>query len=152
MSDAGKSLPVHVLLPGSPALNSGAPTPNDGSTGHCEATDQRGIQRQQCDRGAFELRVSYAVDSTADAPDSNPGNGICLSTLGGCTLRAALMEAGAQDTPIIITIPAGVFNVNIPGADEDLGATGDLDIIALDGEGRTLIGRVGQDDHPQQRR
>lgn len=141
LADAGRSRPVHVLLPGSPALNSGAPTPNDGSTGHCDAFDQRGIQRQQCDRGAFEQRVDYAVNSTADAPDSNPGNGVCQSTIGGCTLRAALMEAGAQDVPIVITIPEGVFNVNIPGEDDDLGVTGDLDIIALEGEGRILIGQ-----------
>jgi len=140
LSDAGRSLPVHVLLPGSPAINSGAPVPNDGSTGHCASDDQRSIQRLQCDRGAFEGRVDYAVNSTADAPDSNPGNGVCQSTIGGCTLRAALMEAGTHDTPILISIPAGVFNVNIPGEDEDLGATGDLDIIALEGEGRTLIG------------
>ncbi len=140
LADAGRSLPVHVLLPGSPAINSGAPIPNDGSIGQCASTDQRSIQRQQCDRGAFEGRVDYAVNSTADAPDSNPGNGICQSTIGGCTLRAALMEAGAQDTPILISIPAGIYNVNIPGEDEDLGATGDLDIIALEGEGRILIG------------
>ena len=141
LADAGRAVPVHVLLPGSPALNSGAPTPNDGSTGHCESTDQRGIQSQQCDRGAFEGRVDYTVNSTADAPDSNPGNGVCLSTIGGCTLRAALMEAGTQNTPVIISIPEGVFNVNIPGEDENLGATGDLDIIALESEGRILIGQ-----------
>lgn len=141
LADAGRARPVHVLLPGSPALNSGAPLPNDGSVGHCDPNDQRGIQRQQCDRGAFEQRVDYAVNSTADAPDSNPGNGVCQSTLGGCTLRAALMEAGAQNTPIIITIPEGVFNVNIPGEDDDLGVTGDLDIIALESEGRILIGQ-----------
>lgn len=140
LADAGRSLPVHVLLPGSPAINSGAPVPNDGSLGQCAANDQRSIQRLQCDRGAFEYRVDYAVNSTADAPDSNPGNGICQSTLGNCTLRAALMEAGAQNTPIVISIPAGIYNVNIPGEDEDLGATGDLDIIALEGEGRILMG------------
>ncbi|MEO8672557.1 MAG: choice-of-anchor Q domain-containing protein [Tahibacter sp.] len=141
LADAGRALPVHVLLPGSPAINAGAPIPNDGSVGHCAATDQRGIQRQQCDRGAFEERFDYFVTSTADAPDSNPGNGVCLSTIGGCTLRAALMEAGAQDIPILISIPEGVFNVNIPGDDEDLGVTGDLDIIALESEGRILIGQ-----------
>lgn len=141
LADAGRAVPVHVLLPGSPALNTGAPGPNDGSTGRCNSSDQRGVQRQQCDRGAFELRVTYEVDSTADAPDSNPGNGVCLSTIGGCTLRAALMEAGEQDTPVIITIPAGVFNVNIPGEDEELGVTGDLDITALEDEGRILIGQ-----------
>jgi len=141
LADAGGSLPAHVLLPGSPATNSGAPVPNDGSLGHCPSIDQRGVQRLQCDRGAFEGRTTFAVDSTADAVDANPGNGICQSTLGGCTLRAALMEAATQDTPVLITLPAGVFDVNIPGDDEDLGVTGDLDIRALEGEGRILIGQ-----------
>lgn len=140
LSDAGGGLPVHVLLPGSQAINTGAPVPNDGSIGHCAANDQRSVARLQCDRGAFEYFVDYSVNSTADAPDDNPGNGICHSAIGGCTLRAALMEAATQDTPIVISIPAGVFNINIPGADEDLGATGDLDILALDDEGRTLMG------------
>ncbi len=141
LADTGRALPAHVLLPGSPAINSGAPVPNDGSQGRCASVDQRNIQRQQCDRGAFEGRVDYAVTTTADAPDSNPGNGICQSTLGGCTLRAALMEAATQDVPIVISIPAGVFEVNIPGQDEDFAATGDLDIRALGGEARILIGQ-----------
>ena len=141
LADAGGSLPAHVLLPGSPATNSGAPIPNDGSLGRCASTDQRGIQRQQCDRGAFEGRATYAVDSTADAVDDNPGNGVCHSALGGCTLRAALMEAAAEDAPVLIALPAGVFDVNIPGDDEDLGATGDLDIRSVDGEARVLIGQ-----------
>ncbi|WP_395682004.1 choice-of-anchor Q domain-containing protein [Dokdonella sp.] len=141
LADAGGSLPVHVLLPGSPATNSGAPVPNDGSLGHCPSIDQRGVQRLQCDRGAFEGRTTFAVDSTADAVDANPGNGVCQSTLGGCSLRAALMEAATQDTPVLITLPAGMFDVNIPGDDEDLAATGDLDIRALEGEGRILIGQ-----------
>lgn len=141
LADAGGSLPAHVLLPGSPATNSGAPVPNDGSLGHCASTDQRGIQRLQCDRGAFEGRATYEVDSTADAVDDNPGNGVCHSALGGCTLRAALMESANEDAPVLITLPAGVFDVNIPGEDEDLGATGDLDIRAADGEARVLIGQ-----------
>ncbi len=141
LADAGRALPVHVLLPGSPAINSGAPVPNDGSQGRCASTDQRSIQRQQCDRGAFEGRVDYAVTSTADAPDSNPGNGICQSTLGGCTLRAALMEAARQELPIVISIPAGVFEVNIPGRLEDQAATGDLDIRGIGDEARILIGQ-----------
>jgi CSLREA domain-containing protein len=36
------------------------------------------------------------VDSTGDAADADPGNGSCLSTLGGCTLRAAIEEANAH--------------------------------------------------------
>ena len=35
----------------------------------------------------------YVVNATFDAADVNPGNGICASTTGECTLRAALAEA-----------------------------------------------------------
>src|SRR5690606_25942210 len=36
----------------------------------------------------------FVVDTTFDAPDLNPGDGVCMSFL-GCTVRAAVMEASA---------------------------------------------------------
>lgn len=139
--DAGAGVPVNVLLPGSPAIDTGAPGPDDGTGTHCTSTDQRGIARSgRCDRGAFEQRFTYRLTSTADAPDANIGNGICQSTIGGCTLRAAFQEASASSAPVIIEMPPGVYNVNIPGRNEDDGATGDIDIYGLDGAARVLIG------------
>ncbi|WP_386066191.1 choice-of-anchor Q domain-containing protein [Tahibacter sp. UC22_41] len=138
--DAGRGVPVHLLLPGSPAVDAGAPPPNDGSGSQCASTDQRGAARQTCDRGAFELRYTYAVTDTADAVDSNIGNGVCQSAGGGCTLRAALQEAAASDAPALIRLIDGVYELNIPGAGEDLGATGDLDIYGSGRAARVLIG------------
>lgn len=138
--DAGRGLPVHLLMKDSPAVDSGSPPPNDGADAHCAATDQRGIARMQCDRGAFELRYTYVVTTTADAVDSNIGNGVCESTLGGCTLRAAIQEAGANDQGAVIDVRDGVYELNIPGAEEDLGATGDLDLRATGRAARVLIG------------
>jgi len=40
-------------------------------------------------------QVAFTVNSTTDAVDSNPGDGVCASAGGQCTLRAALMEIGA---------------------------------------------------------
>ncbi len=37
--------------------------------------------------------ATFAVNSTADAVDTSPGNGICATAGGVCTLRAAIQEA-----------------------------------------------------------
>lgn len=139
--DAGGGVPVNLLLPGSPAVDSGAPGDYDGEGAHCTSTDQRGLGRSNgCDRGAYEQRYTFTVNSTADAPDANVGNGTCQSTLGGCTLRAALQEAAASNALAVIRVPPGVYDVNIPGRDEDEGATGDLDIQGLERAPRVLVG------------
>src|SRR4051794_40317644 len=73
--------------------------------------------------------VVYTVDSTADQPDAAPGNGICATATGACTLRAATMEVtAAPGGRLRIDVPAGTYVLDRPGAGEDLGATGDLDI------------------------
>jgi CSLREA domain-containing protein len=43
--------------------------------------------------------ATYTVDSTADAFDVVPGNGICADSTGACTLRAALQEANSVSGP-----------------------------------------------------
>lgn len=138
--DAGRGTPVHLLMKDSPAIDSGAPPPFDGADEHCPSTDQRGVARLTCDRGAFELRYTFVVTNTADAVDANVGNGVCQSTLGDCTLRAAIQEAGASDQLAVIDVRNGVYELNIPGADEDLGATGDLDLRGLNKAARVLVG------------
>ena len=40
--------------------------------------------------------ATFTVNSTADAVDANPGNGVCADGTGNCTLRAAIMEANAH--------------------------------------------------------
>ncbi|MEU9984872.1 CSLREA domain-containing protein [Streptomyces sp. NPDC050856] len=53
------------------------------------------------------------VDSTTDAPDAVRGDGQCRSTKGGCTLRAAVMEANSRPGSTIV-VPAGHYDLSIP--------------------------------------
>ena len=99
--------------------------------------------------------ANFTVNSTADAVDSNPGNGICADSSGNCTLRAAIMEANALAGADTITLPAGTYVLTIPGVNENAAAQGDLDITAdltingagatttiVDGNGTGLFDRV----------
>jgi CSLREA domain-containing protein len=72
--------------------------------------------------------ATFAVNSTIDAVDANPGDGICATVGGVCTLRAAIQEANALAGDDTITLPAGTYTLSIAGTEEDDAATGDLDI------------------------
>jgi len=72
--------------------------------------------------------ADFTVNSTTDAPDSVPGDGVCASALGECTVRAAILEANALPGPDEVLVPAGTFPL----------ANGRLDILdelALAGAG-----------------
>ncbi len=79
-------------------------------------------------------RAVFTVTSVLDAADTHPGDGVCASASGTCTLRAAVQEANRAGRPTTIDLPplttcCGVLlAVTIPGADEDASVTGDLDI------------------------
>jgi CSLREA domain-containing protein len=45
------------------------------------------------------VAAGFSVDSTIDAVDAVPGDGICASEAGKCTLRAAIQEANALVGP-----------------------------------------------------
>lgn len=72
----------------------------------------------------------FYVNSTVDATDVNPGNGVCETLSGNsvCTLRAAIQEANALGGDNTIVLPAGTYTITIAGTFEDDGVTGDLDI------------------------
>ncbi len=85
--------------------------------------------------------VTFTVNSTTDAVDAIPGDGVCADALGNCTLRAAIVEANALAGADTITLPAGIYTLSITGRGEDAAATGDLDILGdlvLLGGGQTL--------------
>ena len=91
-------------------------------------------------------RFAFAVNSTTDAIDVNPGDGVCAtSTPGTCTLRAAIMEADLSAPTISgILLPAGTYNLSLAGAGEDASLSGDLDIndfftITGDSQASTII-------------
>ncbi|MCI0442119.1 CSLREA domain-containing protein [bacterium] len=71
----------------------------------------------------------FVVNSFNDAVDVSIGNGVCLTAASECTLRAAIQEANFADDADTIDLPAGLYTLTIPGADEDMAVTGDLDIL-----------------------
>jgi CSLREA domain-containing protein len=86
--------------------------------------------------------ATFDVTTTADGND-----GACDAH---CTLREAIMAANLDRDRDTINLPAGTYQLSIPGREEDQGATGDLDIrqrIDLRGsaEGSTIIDGNGID-------
>ncbi len=73
------------------------------------------------------LATSFRVDSTIDAVDANPGDGVCATAAGQCTLRAAIQETNALPGPDTIELPAGTYTVTA-AADNEPDGNGDLNI------------------------
>jgi CSLREA domain-containing protein len=147
-----------TMLPydGSPVLDripAGTPLVCDAN-----AVDQRGVARPAggaCDAGAVEgsggvvQELDLVVDSALDGVDVAPGDGVCATGGGACTLRAAAQEVNAAnpELPLVghtIAIAPGVHpTLSIAGAGEDLGATGDVDLrvpVVIDGGGAVIDG------------
>ncbi len=85
--------------------------------------------------------TTFAVNSNADAVDANPGDGVCASSNGDCTLRAAIQEANALAGTDTIDLPGDTYRISIAGAEENKAATGDLDILddlILNGAGASV--------------
>ncbi|MFF4350388.1 choice-of-anchor Q domain-containing protein [Streptomyces sp. NPDC001530] len=77
----------------------------------------------------------FIVDTTSDAVDADPSDGICRTAAGRCSLRAAVMAANARPGSTI-ALPAGRYRLTIPpnplllvGAHPDP-STGDLNVNA----------------------
>ncbi len=90
------------------------------------------------------LAATFTVNSTSDAVDANPGDGVCRISATGttCTLRAAVMEANAWPGPDTIILSATTYTLSISGAGEDAARTGDLDITGAGGD-LTIEGPAG---------
>lgn len=56
-------------------------------------------------------RAGAVVNSTADLHDAAPGNGVCATSTGTCTLRAAVEEADARPGRQDVSIPAGTYDL-----------------------------------------
>lgn len=84
--------------------------------------------------------ADFAVNSTTDAVDANPGDGACATSAGVCTLRAAIQESNALVGNDTITLPAGTYTLTLQGKDENQAATGDLDVT---GTGNLTITGAG---------
>jgi CSLREA domain-containing protein len=87
--------------------------------------------------------VVFAVDSTVDAVDAVPGDGVCDDGSGACTLRAAVQESNALDGHDEVHVPPGVYRLELPPNEtNDDAAGGDLDVterLVLIGAGRKSV-------------
>lgn len=87
------------------------------------------------------LFATFDVDRT----DDNAGATACTGALNDCSLRGAIIAANANGVGAdTINLPAGTYTLTLAGINEDLGATGDLDItsnitIAGAGAASTII-------------
>lgn len=151
LGDHGGPTATHLPFANSSAVD-GIPAGTlelcDGSLG----TDQRGEPRPQgaaCDIGSVEGSSAavaepllLTVDTEADLRDDVPGDGLCDTGAGTCSLRAAIDEANEFPTADAVTIAAGVNPaLTRTGPDEDENATGDLDVtddLAITGAGATI--------------
>ncbi len=96
--------------------------------------------------GAFFIGCfdhTFVLDSFVDAHDADPGDGICASAAGECTLRAAVEEAEALEGYDLIHVPAGTYFLTLGElrADEGLliaGAGWEDTIIDAGGNSRIL--------------
>ena len=81
--------------------------------------------------------ATFTVNSTGDAADANPGNGVCATSGGVCTLRAAIQEANALSGTDAIHFSIGSGPQTIAPA-TDLPAI--TDVLTIDGTTQPAIG------------
>jgi CSLREA domain-containing protein len=65
--------------------------------------------------------VPAVISVTTTADEVKPNDGLV-------SLREAISQANADTAADTIVLPAGLYQITIPGANEDLNATGDFDI------------------------
>lgn len=89
---------------------------------------------------------AFSVDDTGTATDANPGDGVCATMGGTCTLAAALAEANAATAGVTITVPAGLYTLasswTITNDVTVIGAASDSTVIDLDGHRGFTVDRA----------
>ncbi len=81
---------------------------------------------------------TFVPNSFNDNVDSNPGDGLCLTSTNVCTLRAAIQESNALSGSHTVLLAAGTYVLSVAGRNEEDSLTGDLDItanISIEGKG-----------------
>lgn len=73
--------------------------------------------------------MEFRVNSTLDRVDARPGDGVCSTDGGVCTLRAAIQESNASSGYDTVLVPFGAYFLDtIDHAGEDDSVRGDLDV------------------------
>ncbi|MCA9234116.1 MAG: hypothetical protein KDA44_01500, partial [Planctomycetales bacterium] len=136
LQDNGGSTKTHALLAGSPAIDAGDPNFSAANFVPELTTDQRGAPRERgaaIDVGAFESDLF--VNNEGEGVDTTPNDGVVGDGGANQFLRAAIQEANSNPDHSTIVLPAGTFNLDRVGNDDNA-AFGDLDIT----EDVTIIG------------
>ncbi|HUG14156.1 MAG TPA: choice-of-anchor Q domain-containing protein [Thermomicrobiales bacterium] len=96
--------------------------------------------------------VTFDVNSTVDASDAVPGNGVCeTATAGECTLRAAIEEANAlsdgTEVFFITVYNPGTYVLNdqlvVTGQNISIFGTGNEHEVIIDGNNATRVFDIG---------
>lgn len=76
--------------------------------------------------------VTFNVNTVADQIDQDVADGICLTSTGACSLRAAIMQANHLSGPIVtrINLPAGIYVLVRPVSGANGEDNGDLNFNA----------------------
>jgi CSLREA domain-containing protein len=91
--------------------------------------------------GAVIPAAAAAATFTVNTPaDQTPSSGQCSGAPGDCSLRQAISAANGLGGADTIVLPAGHYTLALKGGEEDLDASGDLDVaggsaIAIQGAG-----------------
>jgi CSLREA domain-containing protein len=93
---------------------------------------------------AWAQKAVYPVNSTLDQVDDVPGNGVCHTAAGKCTLRAAIMEANQATlgNHVDINVPAGTYTLTLDPSGADGDDSGDLNLTAT-GNPNIMINIIG---------
>ncbi len=110
-----------------------------------KSSSGRRARRGRCRPGLEWLEIrqvptTFVVNTPLDtvAADLNTGK----DATGHISLRSAIMAANAHAGADSISLPVGVYKLTLPGANEDGGASGDLDIkgdLTINGSGNSVI-------------
>lgn len=73
-----------------------------------------------------DIYVDALADAFLDKSDINPGDGVCQSEDGVCTLRAAIEEANAQPGLRVVSLGTGVYTLD---AETSIEVTDDLVLV-----------------------
>ena len=95
----------------------------------CENPATRPDEREPS-ASSVGVAAALHVNSTTDAVDAQPGDGVCRTAAGTCTLRAAIQEANARPGADVITVPAGTYRITHPEPANGGIAGGDFNITA----------------------
>jgi len=87
-----------------------------------------------------DIYVDALADAFLDKPDTDPGDGLCLSEDGVCTLRAAIEEANAQPGLRLVSVGTGVYTLDTGTSIE---VTDDLVLIGTGAASSIIDGSDG---------